>query len=75
MDSQTYYNYKGLLSLQHDLALQELELKFKQWSYGKESEYSPLQQSIHKHQLLKQSINIDILKLDIELYKLNNKLE
>ncbi len=75
MNIETFCHLKQIINLQHELALQELELKFKQSCYAKESEYTPIQQKIHKHQLLKQSINIDILKLDIELYKLTNKLE
>ena len=75
MNIETYYYLKHALNLQHEIDIQELELKFKQFCYAKESDYTPIQQKIHKFNLLKQTMAIDISKLELELYKTTNKLE
>jgi hypothetical protein len=76
MKTETYYQLKTALQLQHEINLQELELKYKQSSYDtNESSYNDLQQKIHKFNLLKQGMTLDICKLELELYKTTNKLE
>jgi len=76
MKSETYYHLKQIINLQHDLALQELELKRMQAYYDQNVlMLNETQAKIQKLQILKQTSQVQILKLDIDYFKLNNKLE
>ncbi len=76
MNTETYYNLKHVINLQHDLNLQELELKFKQSFYdSNEATYTLLQQKIQKLHLLKQTMVVETCKLELELFKTTYNLE
>ena len=76
MKTETYYHLKQAINLQHEINLQELELKFKQSSYdSNEAVFSILQQKIQKLNLLKQTMVIETCKLELELFKTTYNLE
>lgn len=76
MKTEVYYHLKNVINLEFQIALQELELKFKQSSYDDNKDtYSDLQKRIQQLNIHKQNKIVEIQKLDLELYKMTHKLD
>ena len=76
MKTDIFYHLKAIITLKYEIALQELDLKFKQSCYDDNKDtYSELQKRIQHLNIHKQSIIVEIQKLDLELYKMTHKID